>query len=438
MSNGPTAHKPAPSLWLSSSVCFLASLFYLYEFCLQVSPGVMTHQLMSAYNIGAIGVGTISAFYYYAYTPMQLPAGILYDRFGPRKLIPIATIVCALGALFFSSTHSIVMASYGRFMMGFGSAFSFIGTLLLISRWFPAHYFAVLAGIAQSMSSVGAVFGEAPLSTAISHFGWRQSMLGLSVIGIILAVFIWVVVRDYPAGHEAVGLKKRCAVQSFKGLSRVVSSKQTWCVAVYAFMIWAPVAIFGALWGVPFIAERFQTSTTMASVAVSMIWIGLGIGSPAIGWVSEKFKLRCIPLGAAALIGVISTFSIVYVPDMSFTWAYILLFCFGLAAAGQSLSFASIKDVTEPKYVGTAVGFNNMAVVAGGALFQPLVGYFLHIFWDGSYYLGVPHYSVSAYQKALWILPVCYLGSLLISWIFIRETHCKQIYQSSEEEQPMH
>lgn len=418
----------ATSLWRASAVCLLAAMFYLYEFCLQVSPGVMTNELMRAYNVGAMGLGTISAFYYYAYTPMQLPAGVLYDRFGPRKLIPFATLVCALGALFFSTTDSVVMASYGRFMMGFGSAFSFIGTLVLISRWFPSKYFAVLAGIAQLMSSVGAVFGEAPLAAAIDHFGWRHSMVFLAVVGIFLALAVWLVVRDFPEGHAPISSQKRRSKQSIKGLARVLQSQQTWCIAAYSFCIWAPIAVFAALWGVPFIAELYNRSTTLASSAISMVWIGIGVGSPLLGWLSEKLEIRCPLLGLVAMIGLFSTLTLIYAPDLPFVVMYALLFLLGIAASGQSLSFAVIKDVTDPKHMGTAVGFNNMAVVAGGAFFQPLVGYLLHLFWQGAVINGTRYYSVFTYRKALWILPLCYLGAAIISWYFIKETQCRQSY----------
>jgi len=416
------------SLWRASAVCLLAAMFYLYEFCLQVSPGVMTNELMRAYGVGAMGLVTISAFYYYAYTPMQLPAGVLYDRFGPRKLIPFATLVCALGALFFSATDSVVMASYGRFMMGFGSAFSFIGTLVLISRWFPSKYFAVLAGIAQLMSSVGAVFGEAPLAAAIDHFGWRHSMVFLAIIGMFLALAVWLVVRDFPDGHAPIRSQKQVSKQSIKGLIHVLRSQQTWYIAVYSFFIWAPIAVFAALWGVPFIAELYNQSTTVASSAISMVWIGIGVGSPLIGWVSEKLELRCPLLVFVAIIGLFSTVMLIYCPDLPFAIMYALLFLLGIAASGQSLSFAVIKDVTAPKHMGTAVGFNNMAVVAGGAFFQPLVGYLLHLFWQGAVINGTRYYSVLTYKKALWILPICYLGATIISWFFIKETQCRQSY----------
>jgi len=112
--------KQKPTL-LAVVICILASCFYMYEFILQVSPAVMTNQLISDLKLNAITLGTMTAFYYYSYTPMQLPAGFLFDRFGPRRLLTIAILMCALGAFLFSSTTTIATTSAGRFMMGMGS-----------------------------------------------------------------------------------------------------------------------------------------------------------------------------------------------------------------------------------------------------------------------------------------------------------------------------
>ncbi len=358
--------------------------------------------------------------------PCSLPAGILYDRYGPRKLLPIATLICAFGALFFSLTESTVMASWGRFLMGIGSAFAFIGTLVLVSRWFKPKYFAILAGIAQLMSSFGAIFGEVPLAKSIHVFGWRDSMLGLAVLGVILALAMIWIIRDAPPGHAPISSGKRRSKHSIKGLGKVLKSRQTWFVAIYAFSVWAPIAVFAALWGVPFIEVLYNKSPAVASSAISMIWLGIAFGSPFAGWLSERIKRRCIVLIIGAALGIVSTFIIVFV-RVPFAFMYLALFVLGLAAWGQTLSFAVIKDFTDNKYVGTAVGLNNMAVVAGGAFFQPLVGILIHGFWNGKTLNNIPIYSVGDYEKALWILPACYILALLVSLFFIIETHCKQV-----------
>lgn len=418
--------KQKPTL-LAAIICILASCFYLYEFILQVSPAVMTNQLINDLGLNAITLGTMAAFYYYSYTPMQLPAGFLFDRFGPRRLLTVAVLTCAIGALLFGATSNIATASAGRFMMGMGSAFSFIGTLVLISRWFPSRYFAFLTGLVELMSCVGAIVGETPLTIAVGHWGWRLTIIILGIIGTILALLIWLIVRDSPEvvskGHKFQPTSKKSLLQSFH---QVAVNNQTWFIALYSFMVWAPITAFAALWGVPFLVVAYGISTKAASTACTMIWLAIGIGCPLLGWWSDKVNLRGMPLKFAASLGIIGLIPVIYIPHLPLFWLYICLFLFGLAASGQSLAFGVVKDNNHSSVAGTAMGINNMATVAGGALFQPVIGILLHANWNGTYHNGSPFYNVEAYRKAFIILPFCYLIALLIGKFLIRETHCQQ------------
>lgn len=406
---------------LSWVIFILAASFYLYEFCLQVSPGIMTNDMMADLKIDAVGIGVMSSAYFYAYTPMQIPAGLLYDRFGPRILITWAVLICALGAFLFSLTTNVFMASAGRFFMGVGSAFSFIGVLVLVARWFKPSYFAVLAGVAQLMSSIGAITGES-LAVPVEYFGWRHTMMYLSIIGVALSALIWSLVRDYPKNY--ISTKKIEKGSEFIRLRRVLAKPQTWFLGAYNFFIWGPILAFAALWGVPYLMEVYHISKPVASSMVSMVWLGIGISSPLFGLWSDFIGKRVAPLAISAILGLIATLVILYVPNISIPIMYVILFIFGVGAAGQSLSFAAVKENNNKHDVGTASGFNNMATVAGGALFQPLIAFVLRNGWDGTLINNVPVYSVANYQSGLIVLPICYFISLLLCLFFIRETHC--------------
>ncbi len=403
-------------------IFFLAASFYLYEFVLQVAPSVMAESMMKTFGVTGEGFGFISAFYFYAYAPAQLPAGVLYDRYGPRKLMTFAIILCAFGSAFFASTDSVFTASVGRFLIGIGSAFSFIGVLVLISRWFPPHYFAILAGVAQLMSSVGAMFGEMPLAALINCVGWRSASFLLAAVGFILAVFFWLYIRDYPH-QQNQSVPEHYLREEWKRLVAVCKHAHTWIIGGYAFAIWTPIAVFAALWGVPFLQEKFHISVVAASGLCSMIWLGIGVGSPLLGWISDKIESRRIALIISAVLGLFATLILLYLPQLTLAWAYVILFILGLGAGGQTVSFAVVKENNPAELVGTASGFNNLSVLIGGAIFQPLVGYILqHI--DSSHLVnGVHVYSVSSYQTALLVMPLCFLGSLLIAAFILKESH---------------
>lgn len=425
-SNTLAARKP---LLVGTIICVLAAMFYMYEFVLQVSTSVMTNELMRDLGLNAASVGMVSAAYFFAYTPMQLPAGLLFDRYGPRALITIAILICACGALFFGLTTNAVMASAGRFFMGIGSAFSFIGALLLVSRWFPPQYFALIAGLVQLMSSVGAITGQGPLAIAISHWGWRHSIMALSIVGILLATLVWLVVRNSP---NEVKTKQKATTSKISELARlkeVCGNKQTWLVGLYSFLIWAPITVFTELWGVPFLASAYGISKAAASAACAMTWLGIGLGSPLVGWWSDRMGKRCLPLSVCAISGILSILIIAYVPHLPFSLMYVLLFTFGFAAAGQSLAFGLVKDNNRTDVTGTAIGFNNMSVVAGGVLLQPLASWIVQFHWDGTMLGNAPIYTAGDYQSSFFLLPVCYLIALIVSTKFLRETYCRNQYE---------
>lgn len=414
---------------IQRKACFvfiLAASFYLYEMVLQVAPSVMSDAIMRSLHIDAAGLGTISAFYFYAFAPMQIPSGLLYDRYGPRLLITLALLVCATGTWLFSVTLTVHTASLGRFLIGMGSAFSFIGVLLLIARWFPARHFALMAGITQLMSSLGAICGEFPLAQLALQTGWRQALFILALTGFILALLVWCYVKDYPSNatmppRPAIGYK-----QELLRLKQVLMQTQTVWIGLYAFGIWAPIAVFGALWSVPFLCALYAVSKTTAAIGATMIWLGVGLGSASLGWLSEKINNRRIFLIMSAVIGVIASFLILYI---SVNWIVMmcLLLLFGFAAGGQTLSFAVVKQHNTPENMGTASGINNMAVLLGGAIFQPLVGYLLVANWDHTVINQVPIYSLRAYQKALFMLPLCYAIAGIVSIFFIKDASTKNI-----------
>ncbi|CDZ79281.1 D-glucarate permease [Legionella massiliensis] len=388
----------------------------------------MAESMMKTFQVSAAGFGIVSAFYFYAYAPMQLPAGLLFDRYGPRKLMTYALILCAVGSFFFASTNSLFTAALGRFLIGIASAFSFIGVLVLVSRWFPPQQFAFLAGIAQLMSSVGAMFGEVPLAALINQVGWRNASFILSAVGLALAALIWFVIRDYP--HQKVQSNpQRHFKEEWHRLLSVCHRAYTWVIGAYAFTIWTPIAVFAALWGVPYLQQKYQVSVILASGMCSMIWLGIGVGSPLLGWLSDRCSSRRLALSISSVFGLVATLILLYVPNVPLIWMYLVLFLLGFGAGGQTVSFAVVKDNNPPELVGTASGFNNLSVLLGGAIFQPIVGVILHNSTGWKIMNDVPVYSVASYNKALFVMPCCYFLSLVIAMFVLKESHPGQIHK---------
>lgn len=411
----------------------LASLFLFFEMALQVSPSIMTNQLMSEFNINASVLGLMASCYFYSYTLMQIPSGLLYDRFGPRSLISLSTLVCSLGALFFGLSHSVFLLGVGRFLLGIGSAFAFVGVLAIAARWFAPSLFALFVGITQFLAAIGAMCGALPLAYASDTFGWRSTMTTLGYFGILLAIICLIVIRNHPPKEKNSDIihHRLSFIKSFK---EVVCQGQTWSLGVYSFSNWAPALIFPALWGVPYLMGKYNISNTHAALATSMVWIGVAVVSPFLGWMSDKMQKRKSLITACTALGLIASLLLLFTPHLPYFCVFILLFCLGAASSGNILCFAVAKDNNRPSVTSAAMGFNNMAVVLGGAVFQPIVGIILAFFWTGHMENGSPFYTTNSYTIGLTTVPICYLLGLITSIFFIKETFCKPKFDAYSDQ----
>ena len=406
---------------------FMGSLFYIYDFALQVSPSVMTQELMQDFSANATVLGVIAASFYISYTFMQLPAGLILDRFGARLTLTIACITCAFGALLFGLAPDITILTTGRVLMGLGGAFAFTSSLYLILRWLPTSSYAFFVGITQILCGIGSLGGSSVLAILISNVGWRHSMILLSLIGFVIMLLSWLCIRNQPTD---IYFPEKNDPPLLDNLIEILARPQTWYIALYSIAIWAPMIGFSALWGVPFLKLACHLSNVSAANAVALTWVGAALASPTVGWLSEKLQQRNILLSMSALLGLIALLILIFIPNLPLLLIYMLLFFVGVSAGGQSLIFAVVKDINRREACSTANGFNNMAVVGGGLLFQPLIGKMLDVAWCGVSISGERFYDLHGYHVALSTLPICSLIALIIAVFFIKETFCTSTYQT--------
>jgi len=407
--------------WL---IWILSALFMFYKYALEVSPSVMTHHLMSAFNIDGAQLGNLAACYYYAYLIMQIPAGLLIDRFGPRRVTTISILVCAIGSVLFSLSDSFLLACFGRFLTGTGAAFAAINCLKLTKNWFSPRHFAFMAGLMMSLGMLGAVGGQAPLSHFISLTGWRHSLEIIGVVGFFLAILFWIVVRDRAPHHkEELVTSEKGSV--WKHCMKIFKSAQAWHLSVFSGLAFAPVTVFGGLWGVPFLMEMYQIDHKEAAQLVSLIFIGFGVGAPLWGWLSDAIKSRRIVMGWGTVIAIVASIFVLYV-DIPVWLQGVCLFGFGFFISGFLLCFTMISEITTAAVTATAIGFMNSFDALIGSLSDPLTGWFLDLGWDGRLAEGGSRlYSIGDYKVALFALPA-YLVIAMVFFIFIKETYKKK------------
>ncbi len=358
-------------------IYLIASLFLCFEMGIQVSPSVMSGELMRDLSLGSFGLGLMSGFYFYSYTAMQIPSGLLFDRFEPRLIITLSIVICAIGTIIFGFSNNIYFGCVARLLIGSGSAFAFVSVLVITADLFEAKYFAFITGITQMIAALGAMAGQLPVRLMVNSIGWRESMMVMAVACLILAVLSWFLVRYSRVVQTSH--KSQVKVSISKSVKNIIINPQTWFIAFYACLLWAPMSGFASLWGVPYLIQTENLSPNYAAFLCSFMWLGLAVGSPVLGMISTKMNNRLIPLTGSAILGTLAFF-LIWEFNLSPTVIGFLLFLAGAACAGQALSFTSVKENNEISNQGAAIAFNNMAVVISGAVFQPVIGKLLDVF----------------------------------------------------------
>ncbi len=430
LSSNTTAHSATTALgWV---ICILGALFYCYEYLLRIAPSTMVTELMQSFNLHAETFGAMVSLYYLAYTPMQAIVGVVHDLYGPRRVLTFAVVVCVIGSLLFSMTHSTFVASIARFLVGFGSAFAFVGALKLASVWLPLNRFALFAGSITGLGMVGGMFGNIGLSVFVEHVGWRQTLVIGTLAGVVLIPLIWMVIKDQPSGNtvRARNNGKNKYKETWVNLVEIVKSPQMWIGGIIACVLYLSLSVFAELWGNEFVSSVYGFPKVEAATINSMVFLGWLVGSPLTGWISDRIQKRRLPLTLGCILAGICSLVMLYWPHLSREACYVLLFLFGFFCSAQVICFAVGRENARTQFAGTAVAFINLLVMLGGMVFQPLVGKFLDMTWSGAVLAnGVRDYTAHDFKMAFILLPISLAIGALLTFV-LRETHATEVVQN--------
>lgn len=382
----------------------------------------MVDSLMATFRVDAGVIGAISGVYFYIYAPMQLPVGLLMDRYGPRNLLSIAAAICGLGAIIFGLAPDIGVLALGRFLIGFGSSFAFVGLLFITSHWFPRREMALLIGIANSVAMIGAVAGEGPISVIEDYLGWRYAMITFGIMGVLLALFIFLVIHNAPEGKEVKKHRQITLAAAWKNFKTVLAHPRSWLNATIAIFLYATTAVFAALWGVPFLMHNHQMDRDMAGFASSSLYIGWIVGGPVIGHLSDRLKVRRPFLKVCSLCGGITLLPVILFTNVPHILIIILLILVGIFSAAELLNFSYAIDQHSERSTGSAIAFTNFVIMLGGAIFQPMIGWILDLFWDGTFQDGIKLYSYNDYKLTMLCFPLFFFIAFTLSF-FLKEKH---------------
>jgi MFS family permease len=383
---------------------------------------------MAEFAIGGAALGNLSAFYFYAYVAMQIPTGILADRWGPRRLLTAGAAIAALGTLTFALAPTFLWAGAGRLLVGASVAVAFVSMLKLSGHWFAPDRYALVSGMALFTGIGGGVIAGVPLRLLVESFGWRPVMLVSAGLTALLAAAIWLRVRDDPvergyashfhghAGHDATPI--------LRGLAEVLSYRNLWLLTLAPIGFSGAVLTFAGLWGVPWLRQVHGLDAKTAALVTSVMLVAWALGGPLLGsWSERRGRRKALYLGSG-LVALAGWGLVVFLP-LPLAALVPALAVTGFASGNIIIGFAWAKESVPLRLMGTASGVCNMGPLLGGMLLQPAVGWMLDRRWTGALADGARLYDAAAWQAgfALIFATVCAATTLVL---FARESYCRQ------------
>ena len=396
----------------------LAASFVLYQFLLQATPSVMLPCLEKSLHINLVQTGFLSSSFFYTYLFMQIPSGLLIDRLGTKRFLPLCVATCGIACLFFGHAHNLALAESMRLLMGVVTAPAVCASLYLGAHWFPARFFALIAGLTEMLGMIGGALGAYFLSQCVDGpLGWRGTLYLCAGIGLSLAFLMWLFLEECPKTPKAGCPEKLPMGQALKILFTL---PQAWYCGLYTGLMFAVIAAFASFWSVSFIEDVYHVGVIPAGATSAWIFIGAALGAPLFGLGSDKQKKRRPAMWMGSLMSLFFMSLILWLPPHSLLLLKGLFFCLGFSCSSYVLSFAVMKESVQASIQSTAMGYTNMMCIALGApLLQPLIAEILTT-TSGNPHM---HYTQIDYQYALLILPIVLaIAGVLV--FFIKETHC--------------
>jgi MFS family permease len=397
--------KQAVIAWLAAAV------FFFYQYTLRSAPSVMMPQLAQAFGLSALGLSSLIGLFYYGYSPFCLVAGAALDQVGPRRVMPIAALIIALGAVLFSLGNT-TLANTGRLLQGAGSAFAGVGAIYIVSTNFPASQAATLIGATQMFGMAGGWAGQFAVGPLITRgVEWQRFWQYMAGAGLVLGIIlIFLLPKERKAEFRKGSVKDVLAA-----FGTVFRNPQSILCGPIAGLLFIPTTIFDMTWGVRYLQEAHgleYATAVMRSAAVPLGWI---VGCPLLGFVSDRLGRRKPVIIGSSLVLLLCLGWILFGVTGVFP-QYSLALLMGLVSGAAMLPYVVIKEVNPPQMGGTAVGVLNFLNFTFSALLGPVFGWVLRHLSEGAPQIGRAHYQ-TAFAPLL-------LGVLLaiILTFFLKET----------------
>ncbi|MCB1110420.1 MAG: MFS transporter [Chlamydiia bacterium] len=402
----------------------LAAIFGLYTFLLQGVPSVMIPQLMQTYRIDVVQIGVLTSSFFYTYIIMQIPAGIMVDLWGPRRMIKINFLLCSIAIGWFAYSHTFWEGQVSRMLQGFFTSPAIICAFCLGSRWIKPALFTLVVALTEFLALSGGVIGEGGLAKSVALFGWRETMIAVAAVGLLLTFLSLFLIHDFPDHDQPLSngqSLKEISIKTWKSLMRIISIPKLWVNGIYAGLVFGIFPAFAALWAVPYFHTRYKIPMDQSAFLASCYFLGACVGTLTLGWISVRMTKRRFLMIWGTLISFLLALFILYVPHISIHFMFVLMFFFGFFSSTYALSFALAGIYVDHSAKGVAMGFTNMLCIAFGApIYQPLIGFLLQWTCTCEPLNKINLVTHNDYTAALTVLPLSLFLAFILAF-FVKE-----------------
>ena len=397
----------------------MAVAFFAFQFVLRLYPGLVMPEIMGKFQVDATSFGVLSAAYYLGYAGMQIPVGILLDRYNPRLVISACAFICGLGTLSFVLSDYWQLSLFGRFLVGVGSAGGFLGTAKTIRIAFPEKRFTTLMGLTFTLGLSGALYGGKPVSLLIEQFGWIPVLKILTFISFAIAASIFFFfprpegkAQKTPSGNSAELLS---SLKLILGNSRII-----WLGVAGALLV-GPLESFADVWGVSYLVNVYGIAKPEASLITSCIYLGMLIGGPLISYLAEKTQAHYL-INAVCGLFMAAIFVIVMTTHIASSQPLLmgLMITVGVLCCYQAVVFAIACRLAPPHLSGLATSVTNCINMFGGCVLHFAMGWVMDQRWQGEMENGIKVYDSMSYSLAVAVIPATLLFGFIAFLILKR------------------
>ncbi|WP_071394148.1 MFS transporter [Bacillus tuaregi] len=413
--------------WIVFSSVLLAYFLIVSQ---RTAPGLITDQVMKDFQISAAVVGLITSIQFVAYSGLQIPVGLLSDRFGPNRFLIIGTLLNGIGTILYSlATHESILL-FSRLLVGVGDATIWVNVVLILNQWFKGGEFTRLLGLAGVAGSLGSLLATVPFSSLITLAGWRPVFLSTGIVLCFISGLLYFVLEKKAKQNgkkdlTALVRQPQKHEKTSTILKRVLSSRQAWATFFCHFGVVGTYVGFIGSWGVPYGMNVLEVSRSAASQLMMYGLIGAIAGSLLISQFTSRLGSVKRSYLAIQIMIFLSWVTLFVIEKPPFMLAIFLLFLIGFGHGGGPLTFAIVRSTFPQKEVGVVTGFANTGGFISAVLLPFFFGQVLDMFQLAPVEVGY-HYGL--------LIPVIFTLIGLIGGMLIKEQQksTKPLAKSSE------